>query len=212
MLVKCYAVIFAFPCTTILLTNSAVSLRILGTLNGVATSISAIGRALGPAIVGGLFEVGSKKKWAILPWWVLAAFAILGAIPVWWVVEMDGFGGGTEGSNSDDEDDGDGAEPEVPRAEEGDLPEPLVAAEPESPKRSIAQGEDDRSTTQDEDTRPSLSRTGRSNTGTNRIGMGLRRMSSPIGLMTSPGPGGNTLSNGLGHSRSGFGAGGTSYH
>ena len=32
MIVKCFAVIFAFPCSVILLTNSAVSLRILGTL------------------------------------------------------------------------------------------------------------------------------------------------------------------------------------
>ncbi|KAI4205900.1 MAG: hypothetical protein LQ350_000085 [Teloschistes chrysophthalmus] len=41
MLIKCFAAIFAFPCITILLTNSAVSLRVLGTLNGVATSVSA---------------------------------------------------------------------------------------------------------------------------------------------------------------------------
>ena len=44
MLGKNAAGVFAFPCTTILLTNSARSLRLLGTLNGVSTSISAIGR------------------------------------------------------------------------------------------------------------------------------------------------------------------------
>jgi hypothetical protein len=44
MMVKSFAGIFAFPCSTILLTNSALSLRVLGTLNGFATSISAIGR------------------------------------------------------------------------------------------------------------------------------------------------------------------------
>ena len=39
------------------------------------------------------------------------------------------------------------------------------------------------------------------------------RISSPIGLRESVGPGGGTkLSNGLGHSHSGFGAGGSSYH
>lgn len=39
------------------------------------------------------------------------------------------------------------------------------------------------------------------------------RMSSPIGLRESVGPGGGTkLSNGIVHSRSGFGAGGNSYH
>ena len=44
MFFKGIAGVFAFPCTTIMLTNSAKSLRLLGTLNGVATSISAIGR------------------------------------------------------------------------------------------------------------------------------------------------------------------------
>ncbi|KAL8734741.1 MAG: hypothetical protein Q9181_003081 [Wetmoreana brouardii] len=120
MLVKLFAVIFAFPCVTILLTNSAVSLRILGTLNGVATSVSAIGRATGPAVGGAMFEVGAEKGWAILPWWVLAAFATLGAIPVWWIVEKEGFGGPED--QSDDEED-QGEEPEVPRAEEGMRPD-----------------------------------------------------------------------------------------
>ncbi|KAF5015300.1 hypothetical protein F66182_13416, partial [Fusarium sp. NRRL 66182] len=51
---------FAFPCTTILLTNTASSLKVLGTLNGVGVSISAIGRAVGPALVGEAFTVGVK--------------------------------------------------------------------------------------------------------------------------------------------------------
>ncbi|KAL8673415.1 MAG: hypothetical protein Q9168_002158 [Polycauliona sp. 1 TL-2023] len=127
MLFKCFAAIFAFPCTTILLTNSAVSLRILGTLNGVATSVSAIGRATGPALSGVMFETGSKRGWAILPWWVLAGFAVLGAIPVWWLVEMDGFGA------SGDDDDGDESEeePEVPRSEEEDNSRPVAMHSPE---------------------------------------------------------------------------------
>lgn len=58
MVVKCFTVIFAFPCSIILLTNSAVSLRVLGTLNGVAVSISAVGRAVGPAL-GGEFSSSS---------------------------------------------------------------------------------------------------------------------------------------------------------
>ena len=47
MLLKCGAAIFVFPCTIILLTNAASSMRVLGTLNGFATSFSAIGRAAG---------------------------------------------------------------------------------------------------------------------------------------------------------------------
>ena len=100
MLIKCLAGVFAFPCTTILLTNSAGSLRLLGTLNGVATSISAIGRATGPSLTGGAFTYGVNVGYMIIPWWLLAVFAIVGHIPCYWLEEMDGFGG-------KDEDDGD---------------------------------------------------------------------------------------------------------
>ena len=93
MLVKGFCAIFAFPCSTILLTNSAASLKVLGTLNGVATSISACGRAAGPALVGVMFSLGVDIGYMILPWWTLAFIAVVGAIPAWWLVEMDGFGG-----------------------------------------------------------------------------------------------------------------------
>jgi len=103
MLFKCWAVIFAFPCSTILLTNSATSLRILGTLNGFAVSTSALGRAIGPAVGGWTFTLGVSCGYGILPWWTLAFFAILAAVPVWWLVELDGFNCGSE-SDDDDED------------------------------------------------------------------------------------------------------------
>ncbi|SLM34019.1 mfs general substrate transporter [Lasallia pustulata] len=103
MLCKCWCSIFSFPCTTILLTNSAVSLRVLGTLNGVATSVSAIGRAAGPAIGGATFSWGVKRGYVILPWWTLALLAALGAVPVFWLVEMEGFGEGEAGDEEDGE-------------------------------------------------------------------------------------------------------------
>jgi len=108
MLVKGFCGIFAFPCSTILLTNSAASLKVLGTLNGVATSISALGRAFGPAVAGATFSLGADIGYMILPWWTLACIAMIGAIPAWWLVEMDGFGG--DDSDDDiyiDEDDDD---------------------------------------------------------------------------------------------------------
>lgn len=74
----------------IMLTNSAPSLRILGTLNGVATSVTALGRAIGPAIEGWTFSVGLNIGYVILPWWTLAVIAALGAIPVWHLIEMEG--------------------------------------------------------------------------------------------------------------------------
>lgn len=102
MMIKCWADIFAFPCSNILLTNSAVSLRVLGTLNGVAISTSALGRAAGPAIGGYAFTVGVEKGYGITPWWILACFGILGAIVPWWLVEMDGFGGGNDDNDTDE--------------------------------------------------------------------------------------------------------------
>lgn len=74
-----------------MLTNSAVSLRVLVTLNGVATSVTAIGRAIGPVIEGWMFSIGLNIGYMILPWWTLAAIATLGAIPVWYLVEMEGL-------------------------------------------------------------------------------------------------------------------------
>jgi hypothetical protein len=91
MLAKLACVIFSFPCSTILLTNTASSLRTLGTLNGVGVSVSAIGRAVGPAIVGWAFTFGVKRGYVILPWWILAVLGTLSAIPAFWIVETDGF-------------------------------------------------------------------------------------------------------------------------
>lgn len=108
MLIKCLAGVFAFPCSVILLTNSAVSLRVLGTLNGMAVSTSAIGRAAGPAIGGFTFTVGLDKGYGIIPWWILGCFGIWGAIVPWWLVETEGFGDGKDASdnnkNGQDED------------------------------------------------------------------------------------------------------------
>jgi len=122
MLIKCWAVIFAFPCTTILLTNSATSLRILGTLNGIAVSVSALGRAAGPAIGGWTFTLGLDVGYGILPWWTLAALAIFAAMPVWWLVEMEGFGNGTGGANAVDERDQDAAQGRASATETGSNP------------------------------------------------------------------------------------------
>ena len=102
MLIKCVASIFAFPSSTILLTNSASSLRVLGTLNGFATSTSAIGRAIGPFVGGTFFTLGVKNGYVIAPWWLFCGIGIVAAIPVWFLVEGDGFGD-DEGHVSDEE-------------------------------------------------------------------------------------------------------------
>ncbi|OAL64390.1 MFS transporter [Trichophyton rubrum] len=95
MAIKLSAVVFAFPSSIILLTNSASSVSVLGTLNGVATSASAIGRAIGPAALGGVFSIGVKAGYMIIPWWTLAFIAAISALPAFWIIETDGFAGDT---------------------------------------------------------------------------------------------------------------------
>ncbi|KAK0656558.1 major facilitator superfamily domain-containing protein [Cercophora newfieldiana] len=90
MLLKGIVVIVAFPCTTIMLTNSASSVRILGTLNGYATSFSGLGRAVGPALTGAVFSIGVQRDYVIAPWWLLAGIAIMGAVPAWFIIEGEG--------------------------------------------------------------------------------------------------------------------------
>ncbi|KAF2708192.1 MFS general substrate transporter [Pleomassaria siparia CBS 279.74] len=83
---------FAFPTSTILITNSASSLRLLGTLNGLATTFSAMGRTAGPASAGALFTYGVKKGYVVIPFWALAVVSLIAYIPTMFLVEGKGFG------------------------------------------------------------------------------------------------------------------------
>ncbi|KAF9732676.1 hypothetical protein PMIN06_002869 [Paraphaeosphaeria minitans] len=92
LIVRGFGGTFAFPTSTIMLTNSATSLRVLGTLNGFATSVSAVGRALGPLFTGSLFTWSLKKGYMIIPFWALSFISLLACIPTFWLVEGKGFG------------------------------------------------------------------------------------------------------------------------
>jgi hypothetical protein len=80
MFIKLVCTIFTFPCWNTLLNNSAKDPATLGALNGAATSLTGIGRALGPLIIGST-AFGPGVKTVMLQWWVLAGFGVLGAIP-----------------------------------------------------------------------------------------------------------------------------------
>ncbi|KAI1114522.1 major facilitator superfamily domain-containing protein [Nemania sp. NC0429] len=108
LVIKAFAVIIGFPCSTILLTNSAASLSILGTLNGFATTFSALGRASGPALAGVAFSWGVKNNMIGAPWWILGLISAVGALPVWMIVEGDGPS--VESSDSSDAEDAGGVE------------------------------------------------------------------------------------------------------
>lgn len=106
MLAKLSASVFAFPCCIILLTNTAASMSVLGALNGFATSISALGRAIGPAVSGATFSFGVGKGYVIIPWWTLAVLAALTTLLTFRIKETDGFKGN---DTADDEE----ADPEA---------------------------------------------------------------------------------------------------
>ncbi|KAI4961666.1 hypothetical protein J4E86_000695 [Alternaria arbusti] len=96
LMVRGLAGTFSFTTSTIMLTNSALSLRVLGTVNGLATSFSSFGRALGPTLGGGLFTWGVKRGYVIVPFWTMSAIALAASVPTFWLVEGKGFGGDEE--------------------------------------------------------------------------------------------------------------------
>jgi hypothetical protein len=89
-------VIMAFPCSIILVTNSTISLKVLGTVNGIATATNAIGRAFGPIVAGSLFTWGVHNNCIIAPFLFLAVLSVFNLLPLIWAVEGDGFGDDTE--------------------------------------------------------------------------------------------------------------------
>lgn len=107
LLVKSFAVIIGFPCITILLTNAAPSLRILGTLNGFATTFSGLGRAFGPAVTGTTFTYGVQRGYVTPAWFLLAVVGFLQAIPAWMIVEGSGFAHIPDSDDEDEDEDDD---------------------------------------------------------------------------------------------------------
>jgi hypothetical protein len=77
---KCTCATMAYPSNAILLTNSAPSLLMLGTINGVAASTASLSRAFGPTISGILFSAGLKLGYSGLAWWCSALITVVGAI------------------------------------------------------------------------------------------------------------------------------------
>ena len=210
MLFKGWCAIFAFPCSTILLTNSATSLKILGTLNGVATSISAIGRAAGPALAGAAFTGGIDNGYVIISWWFLASVAIIGAIPIWWLVEMEGFG--SRGSSTETSDTEDDQALELADEDESTSVDPLIRKVPPHPTLESLVTESDQFLAEEAVLTATTSRSSQKHP-KHRESFSLRRIPSPIGMGPGVHPAGaRRYSSDLGATRSGFGVGGTSYH
>ncbi|KAK6537786.1 hypothetical protein TWF694_010694 [Orbilia ellipsospora] len=76
---KVVSSITALTCAMILITNCAPNHSSLGSINGLAQTLSAAGRAFGPFASGGLFTLGTKHshgEW--IPWGVFGGIAIIG--------------------------------------------------------------------------------------------------------------------------------------
>ncbi|KAK4044483.1 major facilitator superfamily domain-containing protein [Parachaetomium inaequale] len=138
MFVKGFVVIIGFPCTTILLTNSASSLRILGTLNGFATTFSGLGRAIGPAVAGAVFSWGAQRGYAIAPWWLLAAIAAVGAVVPWFIVEGEGPGRSLGAGGEEDDDAEEGERESLLRGGRGGTDTAAFVSDDEEEDRDVA--------------------------------------------------------------------------
>ncbi|EGO59083.1 hypothetical protein NEUTE1DRAFT_120959 [Neurospora tetrasperma FGSC 2508] len=75
---KCTLATMAYPSNAILLTNSAPSTLMLGTINGVAASIASLCRAMGPIVSGYLYTIGLRAGYCGMVWW-FTAFVTIGA-------------------------------------------------------------------------------------------------------------------------------------
>lgn len=191
LIVRGLAGTFAFPTSTIMLTNSAASLQVLGTINGVATSVSAVGRASGPAIGGGLFTWGVKRGYIIVPFWTLTVISLIASVPTWWLVEGKGFGGSDDYETEDEDVDTIDAEERAtaPRAipeeaavrSESEFGEPGAILSYTSTRRSSAAISDEDDEINDLERRRSSARLQR--TRSHSRGSNVRRRSSiPIGM------------------------------
>lgn len=80
LIVKTVAAVGGLTSALLLITNSAPSHAVLGTLNGLAQTLSAAGRAVGPFMSGSLFSAATKvrPKGEALAFGVFAGIAFLG--------------------------------------------------------------------------------------------------------------------------------------
>lgn len=118
LVLKNLSAVGGLSCVLLLITNSAPTHETLGTLNGIAQTLSAAGRSFGPFASGGLFTLSMRlqHKGELLAWGVFGGVALVG----WgWTLfisggklESDDFLGddGNEDSDGEQHDEHDGGE------------------------------------------------------------------------------------------------------
>ncbi|KAF2650349.1 MFS general substrate transporter [Lophiostoma macrostomum CBS 122681] len=81
---------FALPCSAILINNASPHPSVLGTVHGIAQSVSSLTRTFGPIMFGYIFGRGLDIGMVGLAWWILGCVAIAGAIAGRFLYEGDG--------------------------------------------------------------------------------------------------------------------------
>ncbi len=87
LLVKTVASVGGLTSALLLITNSSPSDGALGALNGVAQTLSAAGRAIGPIIAGGLFSAATdvKPRGELIPFGIFGGIALVGWVASYWI-------------------------------------------------------------------------------------------------------------------------------
>ncbi|EPS45535.1 hypothetical protein H072_489 [Dactylellina haptotyla CBS 200.50] len=76
-----------YPINSILLTNAAPSLLVLGTINGVAGSVASCMRAIAPVLMGWLYSKGVERGIMGLSWWISGLVAAIGGVQAFYIFE-----------------------------------------------------------------------------------------------------------------------------
>ncbi|KAI2777772.1 MFS general substrate transporter [Daldinia loculata] len=79
----------AIPSTVILLTESAPSKTVLGTIHGAGNMLASLARAVGPAVGGYVFAMGVEEGVIGLVWWLYLVAIALSALAWSYIIEKD---------------------------------------------------------------------------------------------------------------------------
>jgi hypothetical protein len=79
---------FVNPATMMLVNDSAPSRSLLGTVHGLASSISSAARIIGPTVGGILLGWGLANNIVGLPLWLLGILAVANWVILWWIDDV----------------------------------------------------------------------------------------------------------------------------
>ncbi|KAF2830009.1 MFS transporter-like protein [Ophiobolus disseminans] len=109
LVIKTIAGVGGLTAALLLITNSAPNHNVLGTLNGLAQTLSAAGRAAGPFVSGSLFTAATKiqPKGEALPFGIFAGISLLGFLMSFGIrgegLEAEGWSDDSEEEDEDEE-------------------------------------------------------------------------------------------------------------